>query len=125
MPAPDARALDDLSAEFRAFLAVWDKGRRCPLPLVDFLLEHGLESQAEAARWCAGGPTNPVFDPSPGERGGECGPYPSKMGRGWMFRPLASGERCLRPHRVPGITEDIEVLTPIDAILAMLDAWRV
>lgn len=49
----DARTLYRKSREMRAFVGVWIKEKHCPMPLVDFLLENGLESQAECARWCA------------------------------------------------------------------------
>jgi hypothetical protein len=38
----------------QGMVASWVENRRCPLPLVDLLLENGLESQAEAARWGSG-----------------------------------------------------------------------
>lgn len=40
-------------SNFIGLLSVWELAGQCPLPLVDVLLEYDLESQAEAARWCA------------------------------------------------------------------------
>lgn len=40
-------------SDFAAMIELWRIERRCPLPMVDLLLEWGLESQAEAARWAA------------------------------------------------------------------------
>ncbi len=38
---------------FRGFIAAWVEEKRCPLPLVDYLLDRDLEAPAEAARWAA------------------------------------------------------------------------
>jgi hypothetical protein len=49
----DAKTLYECSSDFRCLIACWGEHKRCPLPLVDFLIEQGLESQAEGARWAA------------------------------------------------------------------------
>lgn len=38
---------------FLAFVTAWESEGRCPLPAVDYLLECGLEEEAEAVRWAA------------------------------------------------------------------------
>lgn len=38
---------------FTGLLKAWEGDGRCPLSLVDYLLELGLDGQAEAARWAA------------------------------------------------------------------------
>ena len=45
--------LDSGDVTFCALLSVWQDEGRCPLPLVDLLLEYGLADAAEAARWAA------------------------------------------------------------------------
>lgn len=57
----DASSLYEVDADFRSMLALWDEHRRCPLPLVDYLLDRGLERQAEACRWAATEPDRPVW----------------------------------------------------------------
>jgi hypothetical protein len=39
--------------DLNGFLTIWEEQKQCPLPLVDWLLERGLEMAAEAARWAA------------------------------------------------------------------------
>lgn len=46
-----ARELYRRSSEMRAFVEVWVTGRECPIPLLDYLLEHDLSNPAEAVRW--------------------------------------------------------------------------
>jgi hypothetical protein len=122
--------------ELKGFLSHWDEYRRCPVPLIDFLLDHGLEDPAACARWCAERPDYPVYYPDfeGGERGGTCGPYPGFMHGQWVFREF---DREFTPfaHRIPSqslfVAEndphpgDIRRDAPIDAVLALLDLWRV
>lgn len=39
--------------EFAAFCNAWHAAGRCPLPFADWLREHGLDGQADAAEWAA------------------------------------------------------------------------
>lgn len=73
-----AKELYETDPGFRGFLACWDEDRRCPLELVDYLLDRGMGAQAECARWAAETPDRPVLSAyvSCGERPGICGPYP-------------------------------------------------
>lgn len=124
-----------VSGEFRALIAYWDQHRRCPLPLVDFLLEHGLESQADVCRWAAAEEERPVSAPTTGERGGKCGPYPTKssmpseVGGYWYWN--GPNKRRDYAHHVP-VTVPTETAsnhfvrhpTPVEAILWLLDNWQ-
>src|SRR5579872_7103096 len=65
---------------FASGIAAWVANRRCPLELADFLMEFGFDAAADCARWAAIEPDRPVCTPlseNHGERGGECGPFPS------------------------------------------------
>lgn len=82
-PAPEVRAwgLMDLyrrSPELRGFLAAWRADYRCPLELVDYLLEQDLPLAAAAARWAATAAPQRRYDYDPNyTRGPELsGPYP-------------------------------------------------
>ena len=44
-----AAELYQMCPDFRSLVLQWVTDRRCPIGLVDFLLEHGMESQAEVA----------------------------------------------------------------------------
>lgn len=85
----DAKTLYEVSADFRAMIGVWVDERRCPLPLVDYLLELGLESQAECARWCA---TEKERADYVGGRFRLNGPYPKPDINGqWYWFTLLEG----------------------------------
>lgn len=75
--------------DFIGFCEKWKAERWCPAPLVDWLLERGMELQAEAARWAV----------NTEERRGSSGtwhsdvpvrtyPYESMFGRGFRFIPF-------------------------------------
>jgi len=68
----NCRDLLDTDPTFVAFLACWERDRRCPFPLVDYLLELGLEGQAEGARWASECQARPVF----GDGRVKSGPFP-------------------------------------------------
>lgn len=126
MTAAELYATD---AGFRGFLAVWDQNRRCPLELVDYLLDRGMESQAECARWAATEPDREVYNPKKanGEREGNCGPYPGMSGDAYWYWLLT--ETTDRPHRVPRVSVgEMEwgILTgdsPEGAMVTLMDAW--
>lgn len=118
-----ARKLYDTDATMRAFIASWDAERRCPMPLVDFLLEQGLESAAEAARWAATEKKRPVRLPlGSQERDGDCGPFPTQrpQSRTWFWDNVPGFAASL-PFQ--GMSNQNEP-TPTDAIVWLLDAWR-
>lgn len=129
-----ARRLYDTDATMRAFIASWDAERRCPMPLVDFLLEHGLSSAAEAARWAATKGDRPVLDPCRylGERGGACGLYPAlnnlekKKPREWFwgtFGDSYASDTCGLAD-FHWASDENSHQTAIDAIAWLLDNWR-
>jgi len=47
--------------EYLSWLHCWWSNGRCPLEFVDWLLDRGLDSQAEAARWAATEDPRSVF----------------------------------------------------------------
>ncbi len=133
-----ATELYPLSIELQAFLTAWERDRRCPLELVDYLLEQGLESQAECARWCAVQPDLEVLMPirSAGERGGKCGPFPTMSGMldgTWIWDIRSTQHiRNYHPHTVflenAGAIINPKLRLPSypsakKAIMALLDNW--
>jgi hypothetical protein len=56
-----ARELYEREPTFRAGVLAWVADRRCDLRLVDLLLEYGLTTQAECARWAATEPDRMFF----------------------------------------------------------------
>jgi hypothetical protein len=59
----DTQNLYDTNADFRNGIAEWVAERRCPLPLVDLLIENGMETAAECCRWAATEPERRVWSP--------------------------------------------------------------
>lgn len=118
----------DENSDFRALLAAWKKDKRCPIGMVDLLLEHGLDSQAEAARWAA------TTDDRPQYIGDELmGPMPCNGGNQmwWcVFVPSAptfNHANVVPPekirHRCTGLTKWNPV-SYVDMFLMLLDAWN-
>lgn len=70
-----AKELVEYNSDFLALLRCWERDRRCPLPMVDLLLEYELKSQAEAARWAA-----TEKDKRQNDNGRVYGPSPCKFG---------------------------------------------
>ena len=102
------RAVDYLSdPQFVALLDSWGRRRRCPLPLVDWLLERGLESQAEAARWAATAPSRPMMKLGSGDESKlRCGPFPWQFRRGrWTWWSAARSP-------IPSVVEEADCVPP-------------
>ena len=131
-----ASELYGISSEFKAFLQLWDQERRCPIPLVDWLLEMGLDRAAEAARWAATKEDRPVYLPQYGERDSCCGPYPSKgslykdgvseSSVVWYWRYIANYASSIPSTAASNILHTpYSPLhhAPIKAILWLLDNW--
>jgi hypothetical protein len=121
----NATTLYTLDSTFKYFIDLWDQERECPVPLVDVLLEAGLDKQAEVARWCSEQESRPVFSPIGEEKGGRCGVYPTASSReDWYFAPFQDGYFVLKAaHRLPGNGENISDTTPTKTILKLLDTW--
>ncbi len=130
MTATELYAVDP---EFRQFIQCWIADKRCPYALADCLMDHGCESQANAAHWAATEPDR-CYDML-GKR--MCGPYPMQTNE-LVNRHLSSqhgmdyprdkwiwlGRRYLNnPWHYPGIG-DLVADTEIDAILMLLDSCR-
>ena len=127
-----AAELYECDPGFRGFLTVWDRDRRCPFALQDYLLERGMDSQADCARWCATEPDRDLFKMAqyPGTVRAKCGPYPVRgifrKGFGWSsYANMADVIFC---HGVPELRLN-EYVVALDkpsttsAIIALLDAW--
>lgn len=61
--------------DFVALVRVWEVEKRCPLPLADVLMEHGLDRQSEVAKWAATYPDRKCFFGN-----APTGPYPFSGG---------------------------------------------
>jgi hypothetical protein len=113
----------------RALIDVWVTERRCPLPLVDALLEYGLTNAAECARWAATEPDrSPPESLGCDERSTPCGPYPRKVDKGWywVLIPVPQYAHDVPTERFSHVVQDREtdyVSTPHAAIVWLLDAW--
>ena len=72
---------------FLSLCACWERDRRCPLVMPDYLREQGLEECVPAAEWCVSEPDRPMY-----RNGEKCaGPYPLEDGGGWMWWVRARG----------------------------------
>jgi hypothetical protein len=120
-----ARELYDREPTFRAGITAWVEERRCDLRLVDLLLEYGLTTQAECARWAATEPARRF----PDDRRRKCGPFPCDY-KGisyWFSRsgPLRDSHdvpRVRLPRSVHYGTD--QFTSAADAILFLLDIWK-
>lgn len=79
-----ARQLLDTDPTFRSFLDCWVRDRRCPFPLVDYLLELGLEGQAEGARWAEEQPLRRLYNIDPVYEG-RCFPAFATSSDSWFW----------------------------------------
>lgn len=127
--ATTAAELYAVSSDFRSLLSLWEAERHCPVPLVDFLLEHGLEGPAECCRWAS--KQNRV-----GYWRGHvsAGIYPcfNEWTRMWYW--LVNDKQWgaaydidvqfLRGPVATNSNED-QVGTVIDALLWLLDRWKI
>jgi hypothetical protein len=125
-----ARELHERDATFRAGIAAWVAERRCDLKLVDLLLEYGLTTQAECARWAA---TQPDRHFATDYQSGEtCGPFPC------LFDKTFYWYDCGGLNRLPHDAHDVpkahfgrpvhyqsdKFQSATDAILFLLDNWK-
>lgn len=126
-----ARELYESDGGFRGFFAAWEKDKRCPLPLVDYLLDRGMDSQAEAARWAATTPDARQF-----KYGGMSGPVPSLDDGGggksynpyWYWFVVPEKDERIYSDYVPEerLSDDAKVRrdsTMQEAMLWLLDNW--
>jgi hypothetical protein len=122
-----ARELYERDATFRAGIAAWVAERRCDLKLVDLLLEYGLTTQAECARWAATQPDRPFANRS----GVHCGPFPCKYKRDFYWYDRGGNRASRDSHDIPRkhfgrpvhyLTDKFKSAT--DAILFLLDNWK-
>lgn len=126
-----AAELYEHDAGFRGFLAVWDENRRCPLELVDYLLDRDMTGPAECARWCATyrdrSPYDPAGDPPHGTY-----PQPNTP-EDWYFHVSNYTDHDGWANSIPARLVTVPPLsfrnrkdaTPALAIVALMDAWVV
>lgn len=113
----------------RALVDVWVDERRCPAPLGDCLEELGLPGAADCARWAATEPERSVLCPmiADGERGGKCGPFPSRLHDDvWFWSGTGSWAHLAPEGRFRGNSHgghEIRGRTDLDTILLLLDHW--
>lgn len=88
LPSGPCTALYTADGALRGFFAFWKRQRRCPLELVDYLLDRDLSGPAEAARWAATAPVRHV----PGSFK-KSGPFP------YRIKPSAQWPKRLRATR--------------------------
>ncbi len=82
------------NAEFRQLIAAWIAESRCPIGLVDFLIENGYERQANAANWAA----NAIELPMTRDKGSvRLGPVPV-LGSVVSLRFYEEGRRDVVDH---------------------------
>ena len=124
------------SPEFRGFLICWQRDGRCPVTLADWLWEHDLPSQGDAAHWAASEPDVPTRGKWEGG-----GVYPFEGGYGWFWGtqdgqfPPESRQRIYRwdipgdvHSKLPRVDPNHPGLggrTIPEALVAFLDAWAV
>lgn len=106
---------------FRGFMQVWCDQRRCPLELVDYLLDRDMVRQAECCRWMHEGDSFYSYATEVGS-----GRFPWRLMSGdWIFRPARSdNKKDMWAHRVVGIVQDVEAPSAIMCILKTIDAWN-
>lgn len=128
--------LYDASPDFRALVSQWVQDERCPIGLVDWLLENDQPDAAECARWCADRPDQNNFDHNDKIK---TGMTPCGFDRnGWCWSRDLSDNRGFRAHHIPGrylpVILDIdnretryspEMNNPESAIVWLLANWIV
>lgn len=117
------------NSTIRYLIDFWVDKRRCPMGLVDELLEEGLEDAADCALWASEKEDTYAFNIS----GLKCGPYPSYDPREfdpekaywyWMSGSYsglgAADDVPLQNCKL----QDKESKSAKDAIIWLLDNWR-
>jgi len=115
---------------FRKFVAYWVEHRRCPLELVDYLLDRDMSGPAECARWAHEGDEWEVFEVTRLNPDPVSGRFPYGFrATEWAFTVADDAEtnwagRC---HRVPASrvrgVRSVSAPTPARAIVKLMDAW--
>ena len=132
-----AREAYDSDPTFRALVDVWVARRRCPLVLADRCLELDLPAAAACAAWAAAAPDRKPPMPKRGEKKSACGPFPTLCDGGWYWRHQRLSSAADVPNRnVPyavlrnrdpknSTYKYRQHATPLDAVLWLLDNWRI
>lgn len=128
----NAKQLYEVDSDFRALINAWVIDRRIPYCLHDYLLERGLSSQADCAKWAIDLPDRTTFK-VPGYNTD----FPEKMP---LYPTLNSGEPYYYFLIVGAGWNDIHDYVPVtnlkkeitkvkgnsipECIIALLDAWE-
>lgn len=124
-----AAELYGCDTDFRAMLDTWVENRECPYPLVELLLERGLDNQADCARWVVSVGRRLV---APTDGITKSGIYPS-LYEGYCYFCDDSKFTCKwdpRSHDLPfACVGEVTAQThkfpsPGAALLWLLDAWK-
>ena len=122
--------------EFQALLGFWERDRRAPICLGDWLREQGLELQGAVAEWCALYKDRPTFAPT-GKEPKESGVFPcwDSSSPEWYWGCYGGLDRThhlpdyLLPylHREGGSNSAthswVDFYSPSSALVALLDGW--
>lgn len=115
--------------EFKAFLGFWQRDKRCPLALPDWLRDHDLWRQAEVAEWAVNAPALPSHYVERYDEQGRYGPTPMKLTNGYEWLCKASMEARHEYDILPGVPVEHSPLrcwgmTFTQAIVALLDHYQ-
>lgn len=138
--ARTARELYDCDATCRAFVAEWDKHRRCNIVFVEYLTDNELFAAAACAMWAATEPERLIWG-TPRAKGSKSFPHPTNGGMWGSFWCVLSQQSLLAPLHANEVPEAL--VKPTDErpprtigtgttdrdkayleILWLLDAWR-
>jgi hypothetical protein len=123
--------------DFLAFCNRWQEDGRCPLPFADWLREHGLDGQADAAAWAAVEPDRHThYRRTKNDVRGGIYPYFTSNVWAWGVDDVRKEDkgRCNLPrniwNQIPVVKKPDDVQfhggpTFALAVAAFLDAWAV
>lgn len=124
-----ARELYDRDSTFKGLIDFWVQEKQPPAPLLDYLMEVGLDGQAEAVRWALSVEKRPGYGP----RSRELLVYPCLLsgGIGWVWDHWSGESHNSLPtsrhlYWVDKLSSDpyySSFTSPTQAILALLDGW--
>lgn len=117
--------------DFRSLIAVWVNERRCPMGLVDLLLECDQPNAADCAMWCATIADRPTVTSIGKRQVDMCGAFPAKCstGKGWYWNGwkdvLMSYAHIttIEPAIEPDTRHYQRYPTPETALLWLLSNW--
>jgi len=119
------KQLYDANPVFREMVDVWVEHRWCPAEMQDVLLEEGLEHAADCAKWCYETEEREgQIDKGPGR----VYPYWVAWKSHWWVRECQDyfPHNKVPPKNLPSVNDEMwKHSNHREAILALLDAWRI